>query len=100
MRVQISQIEAAREQAKIEAAKEQAKIETDKELALKQLELKTQQDKASTNCAATPPLRNKDAKSPKVPSFIDKKDELDSYLLPLNATLRMPVGRKTRGLLS
>ena len=67
--------------AQIEAAKEQAKIEAKKELALKELELKAQQSQASTSPAATPPPRNKDAKSPKLPSFIDEKDELDSYLL-------------------
>ena len=67
--------------AQIEAAKEQAKIEAKKELALKELEMKAQQSQASTSPAATPPPRNKDAKSPKLPSFIDEKDELDSYLL-------------------
>ena len=67
--------------AQIEAAKEQAKIEAEKELALKELELKAQQSQASTSPAVTPPPRNKDAKSPKLPSFIDEKDELDSYLL-------------------
>ena len=67
--------------AKIEAAKEQARIEAHKQLALKELELKTQQDQASTSLAATPPPRDKDAKSPKLSSFIDEKDELDTYLL-------------------
>ena len=67
--------------AQIEAAKEQAKIETEKELVLKELELKAQQSQASTSPAATPPPSNKYAKSPKLPSFIDEKDELDIYLL-------------------
>ena len=67
--------------AQIEAAKEQAKIEAEKELALKELELKAQQSQASASLAVTPPPRNKDAMSPKLPSFIDEKDELDSYLL-------------------
>ena len=67
--------------AQIEAAKEQAKIEAKKELALKELELKAQQSQAGASLAATPPPRNKDAKSPKLPSFVDEKDELDSYLL-------------------
>ena len=67
--------------AQIEGAKEQAKIEAEKELALKELELKAQQSQAGASLAATPPPRNKDAKSPKLPSFIDEKDELDSYLL-------------------
>ena len=67
--------------AQIEAAKEQAKIEAEKELSLKELELKAQQSQAGASLAATPPPRNKDAKSPKLPSFTDEKDELDSYLL-------------------
>ena len=86
--------------AQIEATKEQAKIEAEKELELKELELKAQQSQASTSPAASPPPRNKDAKSQKLPSFIDEKDELDSYLLVLNATLKMLVGRRTHGLLS
>ena len=47
------------------------------------MELQAQQAQvtASASLAATPPPRNKDAKSPKLPSFIDEKDELDSYLL-------------------
>ena len=57
-----------------------AKIEAEKELSLREIELKAQ-DQASACLAATPPPRNKDAKSPKLPSFIDEKDELDSYLL-------------------
>ena len=69
--------------AQIEAAKEQAKIEAEKELAIKELELKAQQSQASTSPAATPTPCNKDAKSPKLPSFIDEKDKLDSYLLRL-----------------
>ena len=69
--------------AQIEAAKEQAKIEAEKELALKKLELKAQQNQASASLAVTPSPRNKDEKSPKLPSFIDEKDELDSYLLTL-----------------
>ena len=67
--------------AQIEAAKEQAKIEAEKELALKELELKAQQSQAGASLVATPPPCNKDAKSPKLPSFVDEKDELDSYLL-------------------
>ena len=74
---------SAKEQAKIEAAKEQAKLEAEKELKIKEMELQAQQAQvtASASLAATPPPRNKDAKSPKLPSFIDEKDELDSYLL-------------------
>ena len=57
-----------------------AKIEAEKELTLKEMELKAQ-DQASGSSATTPPPCNKDAKSPKLPSFVDEKDELDSYLL-------------------
>ena len=39
------------------------------------------QAQASTSPAVTPPPRNRDAKSPKLPAFIDAKDEMDSYLL-------------------
>ena len=83
IKIQIAQIEAAKEQAKIEAAKEQAKLEAEKELKIKEMELQAQQAQvqATISSATTPPPRNKDAKSPKLPSFIDEKDELDSYLL-------------------
>ena len=74
--------------AQIEAAKEQAKIEAEKELALKELELKAQQSQAGASLAATPPPRNKDAKSPKLPSFIDEKDELTATCYALNAMLK------------
>ena len=72
IKIQIAQIEAAKEQAKI-----------DKELKIKEMELQTQQTQAQApaSSATTPPPRNKDAKSLKLPSFIDKKDELDSFLL-------------------
>ena len=53
---------------------EQAKIKAEKELTLKDLELKAQ-DEASTSPAATPPPLNRDAKSKKLPVFIDEKDE-------------------------
>ena len=75
-----AKIEAAKEQAKIEAAKEQAKLEAEKELKIKEMELQAQAQ-VTAGSATTPPPRNKDAKSPKLPSFIDEKDELDSYLL-------------------
>ena len=65
----------------IEAAKEQAKIEADKELKIKEIELQAQQAQATASSATTPPPRNKDAKSPNQPSFIGEKDELDTYLL-------------------
>ena len=60
-----------------------AQIEIEKELKIKDIELQAQQAQAqaTTSSATTLPPRNKDAKSPKLPSFIDEKDELDSYLL-------------------
>ena len=68
--------------AQIEAAKEQAKLEAEKELKIKEMELQAQaQAQVTASSATTPPPRNKDAKSTKLPSFIDEKDELDSYLL-------------------
>ena len=52
-----------------------AKIEAEKELALKELELKAQTHaQASIRATVYPPLRNRDAKSPKLPAFIDEKD--------------------------
>ena len=70
IKIQIAQIEAAKEQARI-----------DKELKITEMELQAQQAQATASSATTPPPRIKDAKSPKLPSFIDGKDELDSYLL-------------------
>ena len=66
--------------AQIEAAKEQAKLEAEKELKIKEMELQAQAQVTASSATTQPPL-NKDAKSPKLPSFIDEKDELDSYLL-------------------
>ena len=80
--VELAKIRAeAEEKRRADEIKVQmAKIEAEKELTLREMELKAQ-DQASASLAATPPPRNKDAKSPKLPSFIDEKDELDSYLL-------------------
>ena len=58
-----------------------AQIEIEKELKNKEMEFQAQQAQATTSSATTPPPHNKDAKSPKLPSFTDEKDELDSYLL-------------------
>ena len=60
-----------------------AQIEIEKELKIKEMELQVQQAQAevTASSATTPPSRNKDDKSPKLPYFIDEKDELDSYLL-------------------
>ena len=76
-----------------------AQIKAEKELKIKEMELQAQAQ-VTASSATTPPPRNKDAKSPKLPSFIDEKDELDSYCYVLNATLKMLVGRRTHGLLS
>ena len=91
IKIQIAQTEAAKEQAKI-----------DKELKIKEMELQAQQAQAqaTASSATTPPPGNKDAKSPMLPSFIDEKDKLDSYLLRFERSLKMPVGRRTHGLLS
>ena len=59
--------------AQIEAAKEQAKLEAEKELKIKEMELQAQAQ-VTASSATTPPPRNKDAKSPKLPSFIDEED--------------------------
>ena len=90
IKIQIAQIEAAKEQAKI-----------DKELKIKEMELQAQAQ-ATASSATTPPPRNKDAKSPKQPSFIDKKVELDSYLLRFecyaeNASWECTTDRKSHG---
>ena len=74
------ELQAEREKRADEIKVQMAKIEAEKELTLREMELKSQ-DQASASLAATPPPRNKDAKSPRLPSFIDEKDELDSYLL-------------------
>ena len=58
-----------------------AQIEIEKELKEMELQAQQAQAQATASSATTPPPRNKDAKSPKLPSFIDEKDELDSYLL-------------------
>ena len=55
-----------------------SKIQADKELTLKQMELKAQAQ-TCTNAVVCPPLRDRDAKSPKLP--VQRKDEPDSYLL-------------------
>ena len=75
------QTEAEEKRRADEIKVQMAKIEAEKELTLREMELKAQQSQPGASLAATPPPRNKDAKSPKLPSFIDEKDELDSYLL-------------------
>ena len=78
--IQVAQIQAKAEEKKRADEIRMAQIKADKELSLKELELKAQAQ-TSTSPATTPTPRNKDAKSPKLPSLIDEKDKLDSYLL-------------------
>ena len=62
-----------------------AQVQVDRELKLRDMELQAQEAQAQTQATTSPVNtripRNKGAKSPKLPSFIDEKDELDSYLL-------------------
>ena len=69
--------------AQINAARDQANIEANKELAFRPKELELQvQVKVSTDATCTSNLRppNRDAKSPKLPAFVEEKNELDIYL--------------------
>ena len=76
-----------------------AKIEADKELTLKEIELKAQaQTRTHAVVDPPPPIRN--AKSPKLPAFIDQKDELDSDLLCFERYGENAMWEKTCGLLS
>ena len=79
--IRMAEIAAETEEKKRADEIRLAQIEIEKELKIKEMELQAQQAQANTSAAITPPPRNKDAKSPKLPSFIDEKDELDSYLL-------------------
>ena len=60
-----------------------AQIEVERKLNLNTMELQTQAHSSTSQhqCCNISTPRIKDAKSPKLPSFIDEKDELDSYLL-------------------
>ena len=66
-----------------------AQIETEKELKIKEMELQAQQAQANTSAAITPAPRNKDAKSPKLPFFIDENAswEKDTWAIKLSALL-------------
>ena len=79
--IRVAEIEAEAEEKKRADEIRLAQIEVEKELEIKEMELQAQQAQATTSHATTPPPRHKDAKSLKLPSFIDEKDELDSYLL-------------------
>ena len=83
IRAEAERVEAEEKRRANEVQIQIAKIQADKELALKEMELQEQacQAQVTASSATAPPPRNKDTKSPKLPSFIDEKDELDSYLL-------------------
>ena len=66
--VQVAQINADR-------ARDRTKIQADRELALKEVKLKTQAQ-ANTSAKVDPSPHNRDAKSPKLPAFVDEKYEL------------------------
>ena len=70
IKIQIAQTVAAKEQAKI-----------DKQLKIKEMELQAQQAQAQANTSPAATLTPLIKKSPKLPSFIDEKEELHSYLL-------------------
>ena len=74
-----------------------AKIEADKELTVKEMKLKAQ-DQAGTSAAAVPLPHNREVKSPKLPDFINEKDELDSYLLHFERYAENAKWEKTCGL--
>ena len=87
--IRMAEIQAEAEEKKradiLQAEKEKrtykirlAQMEIDKELKVKEMELQAQQAQTTTSPATTPAPRNKHAKSPKLPSFISEKDELDS----------------------
>ena len=82
--IELAKIRAEADRAEADRAAEEkrradeiqmAQIEIEKELKIKEMELQAQRAQAQVTAS------NKDAKSPKLPSFIDQKDELDSYLL-------------------
>ena len=73
-------IQAEGKKRAVEIRMQMSKIEADKELTLKEMEPKAQAQE-SGGAAVDPPHSNRDAKSPKLPAFIDGKDELESYLL-------------------
>ena len=81
--IRMAEIEAEAEEKKRADEIRLAQIEIEKELKIKEMELQVQQAQAqaTTSSGTAPPPRNKDAKSLKLPYFIDEKDELDSYLL-------------------
>ena len=66
-----------------------AQIDADKaksadEIQMAQIVQKCQAHaQVNTDATSNLPPPNRDAKSPKLPDFVDEKDELDSYLLPL-----------------
>ena len=86
--VELAKVRAEADQAEVKrwaGEFQMAQIEIDKELknSIKMMKLQAQQAQAQATAsfATTPPPRNKDANSPKLPSFINGKDEVDFYLL-------------------
>ena len=76
--------------------RDQAKIHAkDKELARKEMERKP----ITSDKVDSTPL-NRDAKLLRLPAFVDVKDELHSYVIRFKIMSRMPVGKKTHGILN
>ena len=77
--VRMAEIQAEAEEKKRADEIQMAKVKDDIELAIRDMELKGQAQASAD--ANNPPSPNRDAKSSKLPAFMDEKDELDSYLL-------------------
>ena len=76
-RVNDIQIQMAHNEA--DRVRDQAKTEADKKLALKEMELQVQAQ-VNTDAKVIHLLLIEMLLSPKLPAFVDEKDELDSYL--------------------
>ena len=87
------------QKAQISADLDKPRIDADKELALREMEQKTQAQ-ASTNATIDPSPLSRDAKSPMLPALVDKKDELDTYLLRFERYAKNAKWRKLRWLSS
>ena len=86
--------------AQIDAVKEQTKIEAEKELALKELELKAQQNQAVPALQLLQPLVIKMLSPRSYHPLLIRRMNLTATCYVLNAMLKMLVGRRTHGLLS
>ena len=67
-----------REDRATKAASEKLRLEAEREESLRQLEKKLELELARAGTASTLSSRGK---SPRLPAFVDGKDELDNYLL-------------------